>query len=90
MPIGSLYPKDKEDFMQWNNSIRYWTSGKWNGQFFDLVPEMGFYANSYTTSHFLNDETGIYFTYWINDDSIISGNVLDISGQFKSLIWRYR
>ncbi|KAJ1685796.1 hypothetical protein LUZ63_017186 [Rhynchospora breviuscula] len=79
--------KEQEFFLWWNNSIPYWESGKWEGNFFENAPEMGSYENTYITFNFTNDETGFYLTYWVLDDSIISGNIMSISGQLQSLIW---
>ncbi|KAJ3701702.1 hypothetical protein LUZ61_005407 [Rhynchospora tenuis] len=82
-----LDPKEQEFFLWWHNSITYWRSGKWQGNFFENAPEMGSYENTYITFNFTNDETGFYLTYWVLDDSIISGNIMSISGQLQSLIW---
>ncbi|KAJ3671704.1 hypothetical protein LUZ60_007783 [Juncus effusus] len=84
-----LDPNGDQYILQWNNSVQYWTSGKWNGQIFELVPEMG-PKNSYPESQYgfeyISDESGIYFTYWIKD-SVVTQFVIDVSGQIKFMTW---
>ncbi|KAJ3679431.1 hypothetical protein LUZ60_017442 [Juncus effusus] len=69
----------------WNESKPFWTSGEWNGQIFTLVPEM--------TSHYLysfdfvSNENETYFTYWLEDDDIITRFVMDLSGRIEQLTW---
>ncbi|KAJ3683544.1 hypothetical protein LUZ60_013771 [Juncus effusus] len=81
-----LDPNGFDQFiMQWNKSVQYWTSGKWNGKNFESVPEE---ANKRRFGYeFVNDETGIYFTYWIKNDSVITLTVIDVLGEIKSMIW---
>ncbi|KAJ3683546.1 hypothetical protein LUZ60_013773 [Juncus effusus] len=74
--------------MQWNKSVQYWTSGKWNGKNFESVPqEAANPKSSMYGTEFVNDETGIYFTYWLKDDSIITLIVIDVLGEQKNMIW---
>ncbi|KAJ3683543.1 hypothetical protein LUZ60_013770 [Juncus effusus] len=72
--------------MQWNKSVQYWASGKWNGKNFESVPELAG-KNPKFGYEFVNDETGIYFTYWITNDSVITLLVIDVLGEIKSMIW---
>ncbi|KAJ8630732.1 hypothetical protein MRB53_024055 [Persea americana] len=72
-------------YIVWNRSIRYWTSGVWNGQTFNLVPEMT--ANYiYNFSYVSNDKEN-YFTYTAMHSSLISRFVMDASGQIQQLTW---
>ncbi|XXG73733.1 hypothetical protein AAC387_Pa07g2593 [Persea americana] len=72
-------------YIVWNRSIRYWTSGVWNGQTFNLVPEMT--ANYiYNFSYVSNDKEN-YFTYTAMHSSLISRFVMDTSGQIQQLTW---
>ncbi|RVW68948.1 G-type lectin S-receptor-like serine/threonine-protein kinase B120 [Vitis vinifera] len=62
---------------------RYWTSGVWDGQIFGQVPEMRFfYMYKYKTSF---NENESYFTYSLNNPSILSRVVLDVLGQIRHL-----
>ncbi|KAJ3683542.1 hypothetical protein LUZ60_013769 [Juncus effusus] len=71
--------------MQWNKSVQYWTSGKWNGKYFESIPEEA--SKSRFGYEFVNDETGIYFIYWIKDDSVITQTFIDVSGEMKTMFW---
>uniref|UniRef100_A0ACD5TXG9 Uncharacterized protein n=1 Tax=Avena sativa TaxID=4498 RepID=A0ACD5TXG9_AVESA len=69
-------------FIQWNDSISYWTSGRWNGNGFrfPLAPEM-------SNLQFFDNDHESYFHYSMKDDSIISRFIIDVSGQIKQLTW---
>ncbi|KAL7608539.1 hypothetical protein Lser_V15G11215 [Lactuca serriola] len=59
-----LYPSSKEYVSKWNGSQQYWRSGAWNGNSFDLVPEMrldNIFNYSYNTN-----ENESYFTYSVS------------------------
>ncbi|KAJ3683550.1 hypothetical protein LUZ60_013777 [Juncus effusus] len=82
-----LDPNGFDQFiLKWNKSIQYWTSGKWNGKIFESVPELG-PTNAKYGYEYVNDETGIYFTYWIKDPAIITQLFIDVLGEIKSMIW---
>jgi Protein kinase domain/D-mannose binding lectin/S-locus glycoprotein domain/PAN-like domain len=84
-----LDPKVNEFVLYWNNSVQYWTSGKWNGQYFESVPEMEMYTHLNIFSYKFDDnETGTYLMYWINSSWSITRIVMDIWGQEKSFTWR--
>lgn len=72
-------------FIQWNNSISFWTSGPWNGNIFSLVPEMT--AGYNYDFHFVNNGSESYFIYSMKDNSIISRFTIDVNGQIKQLTW---
>jgi hypothetical protein len=72
-------------FMQWNESITYWSSGPWNGNIFSYVPEMTARYN-YDFS-FIDNATESYFIYSMKDNNIISRFIIDVNGQIKQLTW---
>ncbi|GKV11387.1 hypothetical protein SLEP1_g22650 [Rubroshorea leprosula] len=83
-----LDPEGSNSYIiRWNRSERYWTSGSWDWErkIFNLVPEM-ILKYIYDFSY-IDNENGSYFTYSIEDSSIVSRFVMDISGQVKQLSW---
>uniref|UniRef100_A0A453BB79 Receptor-like serine/threonine-protein kinase n=1 Tax=Aegilops tauschii subsp. strangulata TaxID=200361 RepID=A0A453BB79_AEGTS len=68
-------------FIQWNESINYWTSGPWNGNIFSLVPEMT--ANFRYDFQFVDNATESYFYYSMKDDAVISRFIMDVTGQIN-------
>ncbi|TVU08584.1 hypothetical protein EJB05_41993, partial [Eragrostis curvula] len=74
-----------EFFIYWDKTLRFWSSGEWTGSIFTGIPEM--------TSHyiydfeFVSDANASYFTYSMQDPSVISRLVLDVSGQVRQLTW---
>ncbi|KAM5580837.1 G-type lectin S-receptor-like serine/threonine-protein kinase [Rosa sericea] len=74
-------------FSLWNRSKQYWTSGAWDAKsrIFSLVPEMN-YNYIYNFSYVKNKNES-YFTYSVNDPSITSRFIMDVSGQVKQLSW---
>ncbi|GAU17041.1 hypothetical protein TSUD_105400 [Trifolium subterraneum] len=67
-----LDPKGTYSYLiVWNKSEQYWTSGPWNGRSFSLVPEMG---SNYNNFVFVLNQNESYFTYSVNDLSILSRN----------------
>ncbi|KAL5199069.1 hypothetical protein ABZP36_002581 [Zizania latifolia] len=72
-------------FIQWNDTITYWTSGRWNGNIFSLVPEMT--AGYNYNFQFVNNTVESYFIYSMKDDSILSRFTIDVNGQIKQLTW---
>ncbi|XP_058073108.1 G-type lectin S-receptor-like serine/threonine-protein kinase At2g19130 [Magnolia sinica] len=72
-------------FIMWNGSKIYCTSGKWDGEIFDLVPEM--HLNYIYNFSFIQDEHRKYFTYSMKNSLTLSRFVMDLSGQIKQLSW---
>ncbi|WVZ85594.1 hypothetical protein U9M48_032503 [Paspalum notatum var. saurae] len=71
--------------VSWRSSEEYWSSGKWNGRFFDLIPEMsGPTICNYT---FVSNDREVYFSYTLLDESTIFQVMLDVSGQWKVRVW---
>ncbi|XP_012700790.1 G-type lectin S-receptor-like serine/threonine-protein kinase At2g19130 [Setaria italica] len=72
-------------FLSWNRTVSFWSSGEWNGDIFAGIPEM--------TSHdkydfeFVSDANASYFTYSLQDPTVISRLVLDVSGQARQIMW---
>ena len=71
--------------IRWNKSVQYWNSGPWDGKNFSWVPEMR--ASYIYNFSYVSNENESYFTYLLYDPSIISGFVMDISGQIQQLSW---
>ncbi|KAI3502235.1 hypothetical protein L1887_30267 [Cichorium endivia] len=80
-----LHPSSKEYVSKWNGSQQYWTSGAWNGEIFDLVPEMRL-NYIYDFSYHVNENES-YFTYSLYYPSTISRFVMDVSGQLQQQTW---
>ncbi|XP_042518788.1 G-type lectin S-receptor-like serine/threonine-protein kinase At2g19130 [Macadamia integrifolia] len=72
-------------FILWNVSVKYWTSGTWDGHIFSLVPEMR--SNYIYDFTYVSNKDESYFTYSLKNSSIISRFVMDVSGQIKQLSW---
>ncbi|GMP54382.1 hypothetical protein CsSME_00019576 [Camellia sinensis var. sinensis] len=80
-----LYANNSQYVIFWNGSNQYWTSGPWNGQIFNLVPEM---RTSYIFNFSYHDnENESYFIYSMYNPSNISRFIMDISGQIQQLDW---
>ncbi|KAF9661830.1 hypothetical protein SADUNF_Sadunf19G0109600 [Salix dunnii] len=80
-----LDPNHSQYLIFWNRSIRYWTSGEWNGHIFSLVPEMRL-NYIYNFSYVSNDNES-YFTYSVYSSTIISRFVMDYGGQIQQKTW---
>ncbi|KAJ8754337.1 hypothetical protein K2173_002788 [Erythroxylum novogranatense] len=76
---------DPRLFLEWNNSVRYWTSGPWNGSTFSLIPENSLrYIDNIS---FISNENESYFVYYLRNSSTLSRFKLNISGMFLQLSW---
>ncbi|OEL26107.1 G-type lectin S-receptor-like serine/threonine-protein kinase [Dichanthelium oligosanthes] len=64
-----------------NSGITYWSSGEWNGQFFNSIPDMGTY------SEFVNNSREVYLTTPLKDSNAVAYLSLEVSGQARSFIW---
>ncbi|KAG6470470.1 G-type lectin S-receptor-like serine/threonine-protein kinase At2g19130 [Zingiber officinale] len=71
-------------FIVWNSTINYWSSGTWNSQIFNLVPEMDY---DHVFQYISNPEEN-YFTYSFDNQDSISTFVMDVSGQIKQFTWQ--
>ncbi|CAN6206895.1 unnamed protein product [Urochloa humidicola] len=72
-------------FLTWNGTERYWSSGLWNGEIFAGVPEMTSHARY--DFEFESGANGSYFCYSLQDPTVISRLVLDVSGQTRMIMW---
>uniref|UniRef100_A0A0D9W4W1 non-specific serine/threonine protein kinase n=1 Tax=Leersia perrieri TaxID=77586 RepID=A0A0D9W4W1_9ORYZ len=63
------------------SGVTYWSSGEWNGRFFDSIPDMG------VGSQFVSNSREEYFTSPLSDERIIRRLSLEVSGQLKSFLW---
>ncbi|KAK3139573.1 hypothetical protein QOZ80_5AG0385420 [Eleusine coracana subsp. coracana] len=70
----------------WNLSMVYWSSGEWNGRFFNTEPEMAA-GSSLCNFTYVKTDQEIYFIYTLLDENIIMLDVLDVSGQRKLRTW---
>ncbi|GLJ32909.1 hypothetical protein SUGI_0662920 [Cryptomeria japonica] len=70
----------------WKESIRYWDSGDWNGQFFSRLPEM---ATKYVYDFsFVNNRTDTFFTYSLTPGvRLLTRFVLDQVGDVRLYTW---
>ncbi|XP_044956047.1 G-type lectin S-receptor-like serine/threonine-protein kinase At2g19130 [Hordeum vulgare subsp. vulgare] len=69
-----------------NSSIPYWSTGVWNGKYFASLPEMTA-SNPVFTATFVNNDQEKYMTLQVVNSSMVTRNVIDVSGQTKAFIW---
>ncbi|XP_057830267.1 G-type lectin S-receptor-like serine/threonine-protein kinase At2g19130 [Cryptomeria japonica] len=69
----------KQLLLTWNNSVRYWTCGTWDGNVFSQIPEMT-NKDSYNIT-VENNKSGLYVTYTLKN--ILSRYVLAKSGEIQ-------
>ncbi|CAL5436148.1 unnamed protein product [Camellia sinensis] len=77
--------KTTQFYIEWNMSVRYWSSGAWDGEKFNLAPEMG--SNNIFNFSFVSDESESYFTYSLKNSAMLSRFVMEQSGQISQLAW---
>ncbi|XP_022892499.1 G-type lectin S-receptor-like serine/threonine-protein kinase At4g03230 isoform X1 [Olea europaea var. sylvestris] len=82
---NELDPNGSQCIIRWNRTKWYWTSGCWNGRFFGSVPEMSLYNNY--NHNYVDNVNESYYTYSLNNRSIKSRYVMDVSGQIKLKLW---
>lgn len=72
--------------LEWNRSQSYWSSGIWNGRFFNLAPEMT--QNSIFNYSFVSNENESYFSYSLNNSTFIPSRfVINFSGMIQQQMW---
>uniref|UniRef100_A0ACD5UIM6 Uncharacterized protein n=1 Tax=Avena sativa TaxID=4498 RepID=A0ACD5UIM6_AVESA len=69
-----------------NSSIPYWSTGVWNGKSFAAVPEMAG-SDLFLTTTFVHNDQEKYMILNLVDETTVTRNVVDISGQSKQFIW---
>ncbi|XP_002445076.2 G-type lectin S-receptor-like serine/threonine-protein kinase At2g19130 [Sorghum bicolor] len=69
----------------YNSSTQYWSSGTWGGRYFSNIPET--VSQSWLTLSFTTNEQETYVEYAVEDPTVLSFFVMDVSGQMKVLLW---
>uniref|UniRef100_A0A0E0GXK3 Receptor-like serine/threonine-protein kinase n=2 Tax=Oryza nivara TaxID=4536 RepID=A0A0E0GXK3_ORYNI len=80
-PYGSRQYYDK----LCNSSTVYFSTGEWNGRYFNSVPEIS--SNVLFDSQFIDNDEEEYFTYTPFDKTVITICLIDVSGLTKQLLW---
>ncbi|XP_004253524.5 G-type lectin S-receptor-like serine/threonine-protein kinase At4g03230 [Solanum lycopersicum] len=91
-PAPGLYsmemdPTRAQIVVKWNRTREYWASGSWDGRTFSLVPEMR--TNYIYNFSYIDNENESYFTYSLNNSSLTSKWMMDVSGLIKQQVWFY-
>ncbi|CAO2206222.1 unnamed protein product [Urochloa humidicola] len=68
-----------------NSSKTYWSSGDWDGQHFSNMPET--VGQTWLSVNFISNEQEKYVEYRIEDPTVLSRCIMDVSGQLKVLVW---
>ncbi|KAF6998008.1 LOW QUALITY PROTEIN: hypothetical protein CFC21_014167 [Triticum aestivum] len=68
-----------------NPSQQYWSSGDWGGRYFGNIPET--VGQTWLSLDFTSTEEGAYIQYAIEDPTVLSRGIMDVSGQMKVLVW---
>ncbi|XP_062177119.1 G-type lectin S-receptor-like serine/threonine-protein kinase At2g19130 [Alnus glutinosa] len=81
-----LYPTGSNQVcLEWNTSQIYWCSGAWNGNSFNLIPEMS--LNSIYNFSIVSNEKGIYFIHYLRNPSYRSKLVMSSTGKLQLWTW---
>ncbi|CAN6248571.1 unnamed protein product [Urochloa humidicola] len=76
---------DESMRLSWESSTEYWSSGEWNGKYFNSIPEMS--DPSICNYMLVNNDQEFYFSYTLLNEKTIFQVLLDVSGQWKVRIW---
>ncbi|RCV29497.1 hypothetical protein SETIT_6G018200v2 [Setaria italica] len=68
-----------------NSSKTYWSSGDWDGRHFSNMPET--VGQTWLSVNFTSTEQEKYVVYTIEDPTVLSRSIMDVSGQLKVLVW---
>ncbi|KAM3391133.1 hypothetical protein ACQJBY_012661 [Aegilops geniculata] len=68
-----------------NSSKQYWSSGEWGGQYFSNIPES--VGQKWLSLQFTSNRQEQYVQYAIEDPTVLSRGIMDVSGQMKVLLW---
>ncbi|XP_062214932.1 G-type lectin S-receptor-like serine/threonine-protein kinase At2g19130 [Phragmites australis] len=68
-----------------NSSKPYWSSGDWAGRYFSNIPET--VGQTWLSLNFTSNEQEKYIDYAIEDPTVLSRGIMDVSGQLKVLLW---
>ncbi|KAK9102636.1 hypothetical protein Sjap_019890 [Stephania japonica] len=72
----------------WNHSLKYYTSGVWNGRYFSNFPEMQVGFGMASSLEYKSYENGMYFTYSLLNKALPFYVFMDTSGQLKTAVWQ--
>ncbi|XP_027354544.1 receptor-like serine/threonine-protein kinase SD1-8 [Abrus precatorius] len=75
-----------EIFLWFNNKTKTYRSGPWNGDRFSGVPEMQPDTDS-ITFNFSSDRHGVYYSFFIGNQSIFSRLIVTSYGELQRLTW---
>lgn len=68
-----------------NSSKQYWSSGEWGGQYFSNIPES--VGQKWLSLQFTSNKEEQYVQYAIEDPTVLSRGIMEVSGQMKVLVW---
>ncbi|XP_059446515.1 G-type lectin S-receptor-like serine/threonine-protein kinase At2g19130 [Corylus avellana] len=74
-----------QNFLEWNRSQIYWSSGLWNATSLSSLSERSFIINYTLVSS--KNESERYFTYSLRNPSTLSRYRVDQAGQMRELVW---
>ncbi|KAJ6847093.1 receptor-like serine/threonine-protein kinase SD1-8 [Iris pallida] len=69
----------------WSGSTRTWRGGPWNGARFSGIPEMKTY--SMFILQFVQNQDEVYYTFGLEDPSIISRVIVNQTGSSQRMVW---
>ncbi|KAG2608034.1 hypothetical protein PVAP13_4NG291000 [Panicum virgatum] len=70
---------------KWNRTVTFWSSGEWKDGVFAGIPEM--ISHDKYDFEFVSGKKASYFTYSLQDPTVLSRLVLDVSGQVRQIMW---
>uniref|UniRef100_A0A453DD41 S-locus glycoprotein domain-containing protein n=1 Tax=Aegilops tauschii subsp. strangulata TaxID=200361 RepID=A0A453DD41_AEGTS len=76
---------DTSSVSMFNSSKQYWSSGDWGGQYFSNIPES--VGQKWLSLQFTSNKEEQYVQYAIEDPTVLSRGIMDVSGQMKVLLW---
>ncbi|KAK9116141.1 hypothetical protein Sjap_015088 [Stephania japonica] len=80
-------PERTAQFLVLNGSQPLWTSGSWNNHYFRFIPEMAWSERIYTFTYISNGSENYFDIKILNNNSILTRYVMDISGKIQQLTW---
>ncbi|XP_051125512.1 G-type lectin S-receptor-like serine/threonine-protein kinase At2g19130 [Andrographis paniculata] len=72
--------------LTWNDTKLYWSTGEWNGKFFELIPEivLNFYIKNL---RYVENQNERFFTYDPGVPGALTRFLIDSSGQLQQFVW---
>ncbi|WVZ90981.1 hypothetical protein U9M48_037219 [Paspalum notatum var. saurae] len=74
-------------YLLWNSTVEIGNTGKWNGHYFSLAPEMIGNSDNSTSFEYVNNDKEVYFTWILHDETAIILSQLDVFGQGVVSVW---